>query len=54
MFLAARGLRNMGDGEEEIEDPEELNQVRRQARRVHIESVLAALALTAMAVILPC
>ncbi|MFO7918732.1 MAG: hypothetical protein R6V13_11705 [Anaerolineae bacterium] len=53
MFLAARGLRDMGGEEEEIEDPEELVQVRRQARRVHIESVLAAVLLTAITVAVP-
>lgn len=53
VFLAARGLRDMGGEEEEIEDPEELVQVRRQARRVHIESVLAAVLLTGIAVAVP-
>lgn len=50
MFLAARGLRDMGDEEEEIEDPEELVRVRRQARRVHMESVAAGIVLTAITV----
>lgn len=50
MYLAARGLRNVDGETEEIEDPEELARVRRQALRVHVESVLAGLALTAIAV----
>lgn len=53
MFLAARGARNLDGEEEQIEDPEELAQVRRQALRVHVESVLTAIVLTAIAVAVP-
>lgn len=53
LLRAARGLRDMDGEEEEIEDPEELVQVRRQARRVHVESVLAAVLLTGIAVAVP-
>jgi hypothetical protein len=53
VFLAARGLRDLDGGEEKIEDPEELAQVRRQASWVHAESVLGGIVLTAIAVLLP-
>jgi hypothetical protein len=38
---------------EKIEDPAELAQVRKQARRVNIKSILAAIPLTLLALILP-
>jgi hypothetical protein len=53
VFLAARGLRKMNGEEEEIEDPEKLARVRRQARWVHVKAVLAGIALTAVAVAIP-
>lgn len=53
MFLAARGLRKMNGQEEEIEDPEKLARVRRQARWVHVKSVLVGIVLTAIAVVIP-
>jgi hypothetical protein len=40
--LAARGLRNMDAGDEKIADPDDLDRVRAQSRRVHIRSVLSA------------
>jgi hypothetical protein len=43
----------MDDGEEKIEDPAELAQVRRQALVVHIESVLGGIILTLIAVLVP-
>jgi hypothetical protein len=45
--LAARGLRDMDRGTEEIREPAELVSVRAQARRVTRKSVSAALLLTA-------
>jgi hypothetical protein len=51
--LAARGSRKTGELEEHIEDDGELHQVRRQARWVHIKSLLAGLLLTAIALALP-
>jgi hypothetical protein len=51
--LAARGSRQLGDQVEQITDPVELAQVRRQARRVQIESLLAAIPLTLIALLLP-
>jgi hypothetical protein len=38
---------------EQIEDPAELAQVRRQARRVQIKALLAAIPLTLIALALP-
>ena len=46
MRLAAQGLRNLDSGEEKIQDGVEEMQLRRQALRVHIESILAALLVT--------
>lgn len=43
----------MDAGEEAVEEPGERDRLRRQARRVHLESAVAALALTALGVLLP-
>jgi hypothetical protein len=51
--LASRGLRNIHDTEEQIEDRTELAQVRRQARRVMIKAFWAALVLTLIVYFLP-
>lgn len=53
MSLVSRGLRNISDREEKIEDPAELQQVRRQARRVILKGILVAIPLTLLAYILP-
>ena len=53
MSLASRGLRNISDKEEDIEDKTELIQVRRQARRVILKGVLVAIPLTVLAYLLP-
>jgi hypothetical protein len=53
VYLAARGLRDLDDGEEKIKDPNELAQVRRQAAWVHIESVLSGIILTALSLVIP-
>jgi hypothetical protein len=50
--LAARGLRDMDNGSEPITDPAELRQVLRQARAVHIETRLAAAAITVVVVLI--
>gem|GEM_PF-2517424 len=50
--MTARGSRNMDTGEEKIEDAQLMQILRRQARKVYIESVLAAAALTAFCVII--
>ena len=51
--LAAKQSRKLGDQEEIIADPRELAQVRRQARKVQIEALLAAIPLTLIALVLP-
>jgi hypothetical protein len=51
--LAARGARKFGEQEEKIEDQAELQQVRRQARRVILKGLLAAIPLTLLAYLLP-
>jgi hypothetical protein len=51
--LAARGSRQLGEQREQIEDPAELAQVRKQARRVRLKSLLAAIPLTLVVLVLP-
>ena len=51
--LAAESARFTGDHEEKIEDASELAQIRRQASRVQLKSVLAALALTLVTLAIP-
>jgi len=51
--LASRGSRNLTGEIEKIEDEAELSQVQRQARKVNIKALLAAIALTLIALALP-
>ena len=51
--LAARGLRNMDNGDQPITDPRELEQVREQSRQVHVKAVIGASLITALVVLLP-
>jgi hypothetical protein len=51
--LASRGLRNLDDGPKPIEDEAELMAVRALARRVLMQSLLAAAALSAATLLLP-
>jgi hypothetical protein len=51
--LARRGTYNLNDKEEKMEDAAVLAQVRQQARRVNIKSLLAAIPLTLIALALP-
>jgi hypothetical protein len=51
--LASRGLRNLSDREEKIENQAELEQVRHQALRVILKGVLAAIPLTILAYLIP-
>ena len=53
MTLASRGARKFGAEEEQIEDEAELKQVRRQAQRVILKGLLAAIPLTVLAYFLP-
>jgi len=51
--LAARGSRQLGENEERIEDQAELIQVRRQASKVQMKSLAAAIGLTLIALLIP-
>jgi hypothetical protein len=51
--LAARGQRDLDRGSEAVTDPWLLSQLKRQAREVFIEAVLAAALLTGIALMLP-
>ena len=53
MALASRGQRDMDEGAEAIEDADELRRVRAQARSVYRKAAILALALTALALLLP-
>jgi len=51
--LAARGARDLDGGEEIVSEPFLVAQLRRQARRVHIESALLGVALAGLALLIP-
>jgi hypothetical protein len=51
--LAARGQRDLDRGSEVVADPWLLNQLKRQAREVIVEAVLAAALLTGIALLIP-
>jgi hypothetical protein len=51
--LAAQGLRNMDGGDEAVADEAGRGALRQQARKVYIESLLTAAALTAAALAIP-
>ena len=53
MALASRGLRKIGETEEEIKDDTELRQVKRQAFKVQLKASLVGLVLTALAYLIP-
>ena len=53
MILAARGSRNLDTGEEKIQDPAMTMVLRRQARRVHVNSLLAGALLTVLFLVIP-
>ena len=52
VLLAARGVRNMDDGNVPVGDPSDDARLRAQARTVHVQSALAAAAITAIVVLL--
>lgn len=52
MLLAARGQRDMDTGREAIADAEERAVVRRQARRVHLQTIVAAVVATGLVYVL--
>jgi hypothetical protein len=51
--LAARNVRNLDAGDVAVQDPEELRQIARQARRVRLEGFATAVVLTLVLFILP-
>ncbi|MGH7520610.1 MAG: hypothetical protein ACREMI_04985 [Gemmatimonadales bacterium] len=51
MRLAARGQRDMDSGSEPIQDAGDLRRIRRQALRVHLKSLIAAVLLTGVLVL---
>ena len=53
MVLAARGTRNLDAGDEPVNDAAMEQQLRKQARKVYVESVAMALLLTAIAIFIP-
>lgn len=53
MALASRGQRDLDSGPETIVDSAELAQVRRQARKVHVKSLVLAVALVIVALMSP-
>lgn len=53
MALASRGLRDMDQGPEAIQEADELAAVQRQARRVHWQAALAAVIGTVVLMLLP-
>ncbi|MCM2314216.1 MAG: hypothetical protein NDJ92_03570 [Thermoanaerobaculia bacterium] len=53
MALASRGQRDMDTGPNAITDAAELAQVRRQARKVHVKSLVVATALVALVLMIP-
>ncbi len=51
VVLAARGVRNMDDGNRPVENPADDARLRAQARSVHLQSALAAAGITAVVVL---
>jgi hypothetical protein len=51
--LTARGMRNMDSGDEPVTNAAELQQMRAQARKVHIESFVTAVILTLLVLLVP-
>ncbi len=53
MALASRGQRDMDSGPETITDAAENDQLRRQARKVHVKALLVTAALVALVLMVP-
>ena len=53
MNLAARGLRDLDGGTQRITDKEELAQVRKQARKVHLKAFLSSAAVMIVLLLIP-
>ena len=52
MRLAARGRRDLDGGEDLVADPWMVTQLKRQAREIHVESVLLGAGLTGLALLI--
>ena len=53
MRLAAQGLRDIDDGPQKIDDVNELAQVRKQARKVNVQSLTVAVVLAIIFAVIP-
>ena len=53
MRLAARGRRDLDGREDLVADPWMVTQLKRQARAIHVESVLLGAGLTGLALLIP-
>jgi hypothetical protein len=53
VFLALRGVRNLDDGPKPLDDPVEIEALRRQAEKVYLKSLGAAALLTGLGLLLP-
>ena len=53
MRLAARGTRNMDNGDSTVEDDMLKARLRSQAAKVYVESILAAVVVTALFLLIP-
>jgi hypothetical protein len=51
--FAARGIRDMDDGEQPVTNPAELKQIALQSRRVYTQALITAAALTLLLLLLP-
>jgi hypothetical protein len=50
--LASRGLRDMDSGEQKVENQEEAAQIRKQARKVHLQALGSAVLVAALATVI--
>jgi hypothetical protein len=51
--MAARGTRNMDEGEEKIEDAAEVERLRSQAKRIHRRALVTAAVATLVTLVFP-
>jgi hypothetical protein len=51
--MAARGTRNMDDGEESIDDENLIDQLRAKARRINRRALVTAVAITILTIAFP-
>ena len=51
--MAARGTRNMDEGEEQVEDRSEVYKLRMNARRINLRALVIAIIVTLVALAFP-